>query len=117
MSELVSLDTLLQELTREARSPGHAVLYCAQDVSNVLSAALPPTPSSPLSPCDFFTAGVIADLLAVDIVVTPDSAPGTFRLVRHYDGHAITCEVHGETVSHARCPVILEGTLTSKEQE
>jgi hypothetical protein len=111
----VGLDELTAALTRLARTPGSKQLLCAPDVADTLAARLPAAgpPEPPWSA--FHDAGIIARLLAVDIIPTPDSPAGTFRLVRHYDpdARAATCEVHGETVSHGRCAVVLEGTLAA----
>jgi hypothetical protein len=111
---MTTLDELTEQLSRAARTPGDKQLLCARDVADALAASLPP-PSPPALPGSLFhDAGVIAELLAVTIIVTPDAPPGTFRLVSHYDPErrAISCEVRGETVVHERCRVITEGVLS-----
>ena len=112
----VDLEELTAALTRLARSRGHKVLFCAADVADTLFAELPAAGPPPSPASASYDAGIIAQMLAVDIVITPDSPPGSFRLVRHYDpvARAVTCEVRGETVSHARCAVVLQGTLTGQ---
>jgi hypothetical protein len=109
---VTSLDELTEELGRAARSPGAKQLLCARDVADALARALPPS-SPPVPGSLFYGPGVVAGLLAVDIVITPDSPPGAFRLIRHYDPgrRGISCEVRGGTVVHERCQVIAEGVL------
>lgn len=105
---------LMWQLDRSARQRGHKQLFCAPDVLDVIIGRAPP--AGPRPPLDPFGPGMVMGMLAVDLVVTPDAPPGTFRLVRHYDPAArqVTCEVHGDTVSHWRCPVVLEGTLVEE---
>lgn len=109
----VSITELARQLTLAAQSPGGKDLFCARDVADALAQLLPQPWSPALPGSPFHATGVIAGLLAVNIIVTPDSPPGSFRLVWHYDQarRVMSCEVHGETVSHARCAVVLEGVL------
>ena len=114
----VPLTELVAALTRLARAPGWKQLFCGPGVFAALTEALP-TASPPPPGGDFHDAGMIAKLLAVDIMLSNDHPPGGFRLLRHYDPAArqATCQVHGSTVSHTRCHVILEGTLQQLDRQ
>jgi hypothetical protein len=112
-SSPVPLDELVAELTRLARTPGWTQLFCGPDVTAALDEALPLPSAAPPLWGDFHDATMIARMLAVDIILAADSPPGAFRLVHHHaEGTGVTCEVDGTAVSHRRCLVVLEGTLT-----
>lgn len=104
---MTTLPELLGLITASARTWGHKQLFCAEDVMEALSEATPET-----------TTPFLSDSLRIwcgaDVIATPDSPPGTFRLVRHFDPvlHQTSCEVVGTTVSHAKCTVIAEGHLS-----
>lgn len=81
------------------------VLTCAQDVLDAVTAAsAPAAPRMPWEP-DLSWA------LGIDVIVAPDSAPGTWRLVRH--DHCTVEYVHSAidsrevgVVHHRECSVL-----------
>jgi hypothetical protein len=89
---------------------GYKVLLCAQDVADDLagSSAAPAAPRRP------WEMG-LDTLMAVNVIVTPDSPPGSWRLVRHdhctvnlatgEDGHP---DLEKSYVSHEGCTVLGE---------
>lgn len=102
--------TELAELIKEhSWTKYHKVLFCAQDVADDLASecapAAPPMPG-------------MADLtwlVGIAIVVTPDSAPGSWRLVRHDHCEVVTVEdedgqydMEKSYVSHQDCTILAE---------
>lgn len=94
---------------------GHKVLLCAQDVADGLG--VPPVLTAkglPPKPWETDLAG----FMAVNVIVTPDSPPGSWRLVRHDQ-----CTVNLATdedgqpdldktwISHEGCTILGEGVL------
>lgn len=97
---------LAAELTWYLRHwPPHppSVLICAEDVAERLR----PHMAEPLeAPPEWIVA--LPSLIRIDIVTSPDSAPGTWRLVCHD-----ACKVDAEagTVRHSECSIPAEGIL------
>jgi hypothetical protein len=110
---LIPLSQLKDQLSASARMPGYKVLFCAPDVADTLVNDLPPRRKPEPWDLPGLAHDATAGLLAVNIVPAPDSPPGTFRLVSHYDPERrqTTCVVDGTTVTHALCPIVLEGIL------
>jgi hypothetical protein len=73
---MASADILMSLVREHSQGPFGKVLMCAQDVSDELMGKSSPTPAHHLR-------GGTAWIYGVDVVVTPDSAPCTWRLIRH----------------------------------
>jgi hypothetical protein len=109
---IVTTDQLPGLIREHSGTPYQKILICAPDIEQWLKEN-----SSPRSP--EVSPGVMAMLLTgIDIIVAEDSAPGSWRLVRH--DH---CEVHlperpsirEPWVSHENCTIIAEHPEASKE--
>jgi hypothetical protein len=80
------------------------VLTCAQDVADALAHISTPTPPRlPWEPD-------LAALTGIDVVVSPDAAPGTWRLLRHDHCDVIGGETPDQAmiVTHRNCTVLGE---------
>jgi hypothetical protein len=90
------------------RPAGWQQLTCAADVAEALAAVT--READKAAPRRDFIPPPAAPLAGIPVIVSPDSAPGTWRLVTH--DH---CEVRGEHpgawVSHERCSIAAEGRL------
>ena len=91
----------LEELIRQhSWTPHWKVITCAPDVERALSAmsVKARTSSLPIDP-----EAAIAALMGISVIVSEDSAPGTWQLVRH--DH---CKVDPEknTVTHQECTIL-----------
>jgi hypothetical protein len=99
---------------------GHKVLLCAQDVADGLG--VPPVLTAQGPPRRPWEADLDA-FMAVTVIVTPDSPPGSWRLVRHdqctvnlatdEDGQVVPEKTY---VSHERCAILGEN-LGSNDPE
>lgn len=91
---------------------GHKVLLCAQDVAEGLG--VPPVLTAAGPPARPWEDSLDA-FLAVSVIVTPDSPPGSWRLVLHdqctvnlaadEDGRVLPEKTY---VSHERCTILGE---------
>lgn len=99
---------LIAMVATAARSWGHKELFCAPDVMEAVSRETPMAGEAAFADSLRIFTGVI-------ITVTPDSPPGSFRLVKHYDSarSAMTCEVRDGRVVHEKCMVVAEGVLSA----
>lgn len=121
----VSLDERLLSLIKEhSGTPCQKVLLCAQDVADdLMGRAVKASPVYPGMPD-------LAWYMGIDVVIAGDSAPGTWRLVRHdhcevihpvfepsFDDVVITPDsaqppgtwrLEPGTVSHEKCTIIAE---------
>lgn len=92
------------------RPGGWQELKCAADVAEALAAVTLEADEAEPQPLAVFLSAPLPGLLCIPVIVLPDSAPGTWRLVTH--DH---CEVRGEHpgawVSHGRCTIAAEGRL------
>jgi hypothetical protein len=75
------VDRLLAVLRDWYWQPGRKVLLCAQDVADALGR----TGGEVIKGYDqeISLAAGLTSFLAIEVTVTPDSAPGTWSLVRH----------------------------------
>lgn len=91
-----------------ARPGGWQELTCAADVAGTLAAIIGASADEVPGPGFLPPA---CPLVSIPVIISPDSAPGTWRLITH--DH---CEVRGEHpdawVSHEACTITGEGCLT-----
>jgi hypothetical protein len=88
----------------------HKVLLCAEDVAGYISSQYAPPAQRP----SWEEASLIA-IMGIDVVITPDSAPGSWRLVRHDHCAVIDVEdaegrpdLEKTHVSHDGCTILGE---------
>jgi len=119
-AEVATISDLADLLTSQLRKV-HALapdrpaawqqLACAADVAEALASVTRESAGAAPSPNPFIPLPA-APLINIPVIVSEDSAPGTWRLVTH--DH---CEVkNGDTpdrasVSHARCSITAEGRI------
>lgn len=94
------------------RPAGWQQLTCAADVAEALASVTRESAGAAPSPNPFIPLPA-APLINIPVIVSEDSAPGTWRLVTH--DH---CEVHlneddpaKSRVSHGECSIAAEGCL------
>lgn len=93
------------------RPRGRQELTCAADVAEALASVMPEADKAGPRAPDFMPPP-LAPLIGIPVIVSPDSAPGRWRLVTH-DG----CEVRDADdlanawVSHQKCTITAEGRL------
>lgn len=94
------MEQALPDLMNEhAGTPYWKVLLCAQDIADALAGTYTPAPPKTPGEAD------LTVMMGIDVTVTPDSAPGTWRLIRH-DHCAVTDEGR---VTHGECTILGEG--------
>lgn len=108
------MDELLELLTRLLRddhalrqeTAGRKVLLCSRDVADRLKDATYDLARGRDHPDQALMA-----LLGVEVVPTPDSAPGCWRIMLHNK-----CKVEGEEppyrITHQECSILAEGRLS-----
>jgi hypothetical protein len=106
ISTVSDLAALLSDQLRKVwalapdRPAGRQELTCAADVAGALAEVAPAADQS--GPARGFMPQPASALISIPVIISPDSAPGTWRLVTHGG-----CEVRGEHpdswVSHERC--------------
>jgi len=120
-----SIGRLTDLLTDAAKTKYAKDLLCARDVCDKLAEAVPPPKEGRSA-----TYNTLALLMSVNVIITPDSPPGHFRLVRHdnckvndpwteidsTDGGGIVYVAPPAsppplTVSHSECSILEEGVL------
>lgn len=96
---------IITGLIKEHYGTKHAkVLLCARDVANALADVSTPGPHRmPWEPD-------LASLIGINIVVNPDAAPGTWRLIRHDHCDVIGGDLPEQSmiVTHRNCTVLGE---------
>ena len=95
------------------RPRGRQDLLCAPDVAEALANVIHEKDDADPRPAQFIPPPAFP-LIDIPVIISPDSAPGSWRLVTH-DG----CEVRnadaadplGAWVSHEKCTITAEGSL------
>jgi len=109
LAALLTDQLRLVHMLAAGRPKGWQQLTCAPDVAEALAGIIREADEADPRPREF-TPPPAFPFPDIPVIISPDSAPGTWRLVTHD-----RCEVTGEPpdcrVSHADCTITAEGRL------
>lgn len=115
LADLLTGQLLLVYRLSPDRPRGQQELTCAQDVAEALREITRPRPGEFVPPPaigNWFYPPSVVPLIDIPVIVSQDSAPGTWRLVTHdYCEVRNADDIERARVSHQNCTITAEGRL------